>query len=204
MQDLLDGAIAINTGRPIAEIDQFLAPLRLAAAGIHGAEIRFAPDALVQTTAPLMDESILAATRELELAASGIMVEPKTCSVAVHYRNAPELRPLIERALEDILASGPDHLILSHGRKVIEIVPKGVSKGAALAALMRTPPFAGRRPVMIGDDLSDETAFAMAEQLGGTGARVAGELFELTHADFAGPAHVRAWLAQFVSQHRGD
>lgn len=198
LTDLLGGALAINTGRPIAEVDMLLAPLHPVAAGTHGAELRTAAGVTPRHTAPAIDARIIAAARRLRALSPGVVVEEKRSSVAIHYRLAPSLGPRIETEAAAILADGPDHLILSHGRKVVEIVPRHVDKGAALAALMQLPAFAGRRPVMIGDDFADEAAFRMARRLGGIAATVAGELFPAETADFASPRHVRDWLARHV------
>lgn len=191
----LEGALAILTGRAIADIDNFLAPLAPVAAGSHGAEIRSTPGGAIETVAGPIDVDIVEAVREFACRNSGTIVELKPASVAIHYRLAPASEPMIEEALRGILAGGPDHLILCRGRRVFEIVPRNVSKGMALETLVRLPSFRGRRPVMIGDDVTDISALEAAARLGGSGLKVAGELFSATEADFAGPAAVRAWLA---------
>lgn len=190
----LDGALAIVTGRPIAEIDGFLFPLAPVAAGIHGAELRLAAQGVTQCGTEPIDAAVVEAVRRLGAQEPGTIVEEKTASIAIHYRTAPLAEPRIEAALHRILDDGPDHLILCRGRKVLEIVPRHVSKGAALQTLMGLPAFHGRRPIMIGDDVSDQSAFEAANRLGGMGLKVAGGLFEAADADFAGPADVRAWL----------
>jgi trehalose 6-phosphate phosphatase len=191
----LGGALAIVTGRPIADVDRFLAPLAPVAAGVHGAEIRTACHGEIALTAEPIDAAVVAAVTRLAAAEASVVVEIKRFSIAVHYRLAPAAEPRIEAALQRILDDGPDHLILCPGRKVLEIVPKHVSKGAALETLLALPAFRDRRPVMIGDDVSDQSAFAAATRLGGCGLKVAGEHFSQTEADFSGPADVRAWLA---------
>ena len=190
----LDGALAIVTGRPIADVDRFLAPLAPIAAGIHGAELRLEPGGHVELQAEPIEAQIVAAVRSFADDRPEFFVETKHTSIAVHYRQAPAADGHVEAALQDILEDGPDHLILARGRKVLEIVPRHISKGAALVTLMGLPAFRGRRPVMIGDDISDQSAFQAAVQLGGMGLKVAGEQFSTAEADFAGPAEVRAWL----------
>lgn len=192
------GALAILTGRQIAEVDRFLAPLQPIAAGVHGAEIRTSVSGLVERQADAIDTDIVDALHALARQEPGVIVELKSASVAVHYRLAEAAEPRIEETLQRILDDGPDHLILSRGRKVLEIVPVQVSKGAALERLMRLPQFSGRRPVMIGDDVSDISAFEAAARLGGIGLKVAGEQFGATNADFANPAAVRSWIAEQV------
>lgn len=196
----LGGALAIVTGRPIAEVDSVLAPLRLTAAGIHGAQLRAAPGADVQLCAEPVSSSIVEAVRSVAAGEPGVIVELKSVSIAVHYRLAPTAEDRVEAALLRILDAGAGHLILCRGRKVFEIVQRHVSKGTALAALMTLPAFAGRRPVMIGDDVSDLSAFEAASRLGGDGFKVAGEQFNPLTADFAGAWEVRACLEELAAR----
>lgn len=195
LEGRLDGALAVLTGRPIADVDRLLNPMAPIAAGIHGAELRTQPGGTVRLLANAVDATIVEAVRHLAGTVDGALVELKPASVALHYRRAPQAEAQIELALNNIVARGPKHLILCRGRKVFEIVPRHVSKGAALEAFMNLPPFVGRRPVMVGDDVSDLSAFAAAVALGGRTLKVAGELFSREHADFASPAAVRSWLA---------
>jgi trehalose 6-phosphate phosphatase len=200
MSARLQGALAIVTGRRIIEINRFLDPLRPATAGVHGAELRPAADGEILLTVGPIDPVVAAAVQGLSALAPGIVVEPKVYSIAVHYRMAAAAEPEIEAALRAILADSPDHFILCPGRCVIEVIPRHVSKGAALEAFIALPAFKGRRPVMIGDDVPDESALAAAVRHGGHGLRVAGEHFSAAMADFSGPAEVRAWLASWVAR----
>jgi trehalose 6-phosphate phosphatase len=190
----LGGALAIVTGRPVADIDRFLNPLRLVAAGVHGAELRLERNGEVLLCVGPMDPHVEAAVRSLGKLVPGVIIESKVYSIAVHYRLAPAAEPQIEAALKGIVAGSPDHFILCPGRCVIEVVPRQVSKGAALQAILALPAFKGRLPIMVGDDVPDESALAAAAFCGGKGLRVAGEHFN-GKADFTGPADVRAWLA---------
>lgn len=196
----LSGALAIISGRAVWEIDSYLRPLKPVAAGIHGAELRTIPCGQVSATVEPLEESILHRVMKVGALDAKIIIEPKRYSVAVHYRNAEHTRREIETALQCILEGSGDHLILSHGRKVFEIVPRQISKGMALAALMEQPAFRGRIPVMVGDDVSDLSAFDMAVRLGGAFQRVAGEHFAHGEAEFESPAHVRAWLLSLSEQ----
>ncbi len=191
----LNGALAILTGRPIADIDGFLTPLQPVAAGVHGAEVRQASAGTIEPRSFPIAAPVVGAVRAIAGSVAGAIVELKSASIAVHYRQVPAAEPVIEAALARLVADSADHLILCRGRKVLEIVPAHVSKGAALETLMRLPAFRGRRPIMIGDDLSDLTAFDAAIRLGGMGLKVAGEQFSPSDAVFANPAAVRTWLA---------
>jgi trehalose 6-phosphate phosphatase len=194
----LQGALAIISGRPIVDIDRFLDPLRPVAAGVHGAQLRTSVGGETLPTVGPLDPVVAAAVSCLGGLAPGVLIEAKVHSIAVHYRQAPAAEPQVEAALRRIVADSPDHFILSPGRCVIEVVPRRISKGAALEALLALPPFRGRRPVMIGDDVADESALAAAARLGGRGLRVGGEHFR-AQADFGGPAEVLAWLASIAT-----
>jgi trehalose 6-phosphate phosphatase len=196
----LHGALAIVTGRPISDIDRFLAPLKLVAAGVHGAELRTMADGEMQFTTRPLDQALVEAVSRLGGIAPGVVVEPKGSSIAVHYRLAPKSGPQIEAALQSILRCGPPHLIVCKGRKVFEVVPRQVSKGAALETILTLPEFRGRRPVMIGDDVSDQSALDAAMRLDGVALRVSGEHFCREVSDFDGPAHVRTWLSALVKR----
>ncbi|WP_442756114.1 trehalose-phosphatase [Methylocystis sp. JAN1] len=194
----LDGALAVVTGRSVTDVERYLASSRLVIAGEHGAELRIARDRFVSTVAA-MSPAAAAAVSSISERFDGAEVEVKRSSIAVHYRANPEAGPGIERELRRLLSENFREFVLCRGRKVYELVPAHVSKGAAIDSLMRFPPFLGRRPIMIGDDFTDEAAFQSAELHGGMGLKVAGEHFSKDVADFNEPAEVRAWLAAFAA-----
>jgi trehalose 6-phosphate phosphatase len=190
----LGGAAAILTGRRIAEADRLFAPLKLAASGVHGTELRLERGGPIDTLSQEIPASVIQAMDNISRIASGILVEHKGSGVAVHYRNAPLARRALESEMAAIVAASSYDLVLREGRKVLEAVPLGYSKGTALTTLMSRAPFKGRRPVMVGDDIGDESAFLVAERLGGLALRVAGEHYDRRAADFDGVGSVRAWL----------
>ena len=194
----LGGALAIITGRPMADVDSFLAPLAPLAAGVHGAEMRLAAGGEIETRAEPIDIAVVEAVTRLAEEHPLITIETKRTSIAVHYRQSPFAEGQLEEGLTRILAWGRDHLVLARGRKVFEVLPRNISKGGALRTFMELPSFRGRRPIMIGDDISDQSAFGAAIQLGGAGLKVAGEQFSPTESHFKEPARVRAWLTTLV------
>lgn len=195
----LGGALAIISGRPIAVIDALLAPLRLPAAGVHGAELRMCGAASWQPLAGHLDAETIEKIARRAGCIPGIRVEMKRFAVAVHYRTANIARGDIEDMLAPIISGRPE-LELRSGRKVVEILPTFVSKASALASFMREAPFKGRRPVMIGDDTTDEGAIGIARSMEGRGYRVAGEHFPLAESEFTGARHVRSWLAAWLDR----
>jgi trehalose 6-phosphate phosphatase len=198
LQAALDGAVAVLTGRQIEEVDRLLTPLRLTAAGVHGAELRLEPEGTIEVASDTVPTPLLAAVEQLADATPGLLVEPKGVSIAVHYRAAPDMERMLKTALLGLLDSHQSQLVLSHGRRVFELTPRSSTKGTALARLMEQSRFRGRVPVMIGDDMPDEAALDTAARLGGVGLKVKGEHFARGTAHFSGPADVRRWLEDFA------
>lgn len=170
MLEMLDGAMAVISGRPIEQIDHFLAPLVISVAGVHGAERRRADGSLACLDTPPLGR-VEAAAQALGREHAALVVEVKRGSVAVHYRQAPELEALCMAAMQDAVehASG---LTLLHGKMVVEAKACHATKGRAIEAFLAEPPFSGRRPVFIGDDVTDEAGFAAVQRLGGVGVKV--------------------------------
>ncbi|HML41443.1 MAG TPA: trehalose-phosphatase [Hyphomicrobium zavarzinii] len=194
----LDGAVAIISGRLISEIDQILSPLKLTASGVHGAELRKAPDSDIERVTPVLPLEIVEEMRRLAARIPGVIAEPKGPGLAIHYRLAPHAEADILAVIEDFLDRHAGAFELLPGKRLYEIIPSGLSKGTALAALASLPAFRGRVPIMIGDDIGDETAFAAAEGMKGFGLRVAGEHYHEEMADFSGPRSVLTWLERIA------
>ena len=166
----LGDAVAVISGRPIAQIDAFLQPLKLPVAGVHGAERRTAAgDIVLLPTHPL--DHVAAVTGRLVANHEGLLVENKRGSIALHYRLAPQLEDLCLATMEEAVQASPG-LVLLRGKMVVEAKPGGASKGQAIEAFLGEPPFAGRRPVFIGDDVTDEAGFATVQRLGGVGVKI--------------------------------
>lgn len=183
----LGGALAILSGRPVAMIDRLLAPARLAAAGCHGAELRALPAGPAQRLTPGPDAGLQAAAAALA-AAEGLHLEVKPAGLVLHYRGRPDRAAAARAAAQRLLeAAGPEFEILP-AVLAFELRPRGFHKGMALRTLMAAPPFRGRRPVFIGDDVTDLDGIAAARALGGAGLLLGRDAA-------AGPAEMRAWLA---------
>jgi trehalose 6-phosphate phosphatase len=191
----LSGAMAIVTGRPIAEADELLQPVKFIAAGVHGAEMRTTVAGRIEPLTPSFRPELLHDIRTAAVSMPGIVTEDKGTGIAMHYRLAPELRDSLLMTLQSLVPKYPNQFAILEGRKVVEILPVGFSKGRALRTLAGLPQFANRIPVMIGDDITDVSAFSAAEDLGGYGLRVAGEHFSEKDAAFSGPKDVLVWLA---------
>lgn len=191
----LDGACALVSGRLIESLDQLFSPLKLTTIGAHGAEMRIAGGA-PQPRVPTLPAKLRGALADA--AGNGVIVEDKGYSLALHYRRvperAPELRALAEAACRDFAGEAIDLLA---GKAVLEIKRHGVNKGAAVEVLMKTPAFAGRRPVFIGDDVTDEAVFEFLPRLNGIGFSV-GHIFPGLAGAFHSPGQVRDALEKLA------
>ncbi len=190
------GALALVSGRPIADLDALFAPLKLPAIGGHGAEMRVRD--FVTSTAPLSD----GLRRNLAGAAtpgSGVIVEDKGYSLALHYRKAPQHEERLRAHVAAGRAAFPGEATeVLPGKAMFEVKRPNVSKGDGVRALMRHPPFAGRKPVFIGDDVTDESVFAVLPDLGGKGFSV-GRHFDGMTGIFDSPENVRRALQRLAA-----
>ncbi|HBV40010.1 MAG TPA: trehalose-phosphatase [Erwinia sp.] len=169
---LSDGALALVSGRPARELDALVAPLLFPLAGVHGAERR---DAAGQTERLSLPDDVAASLASLLSEAVAKMpdtqLETKGMAFALHYRRAPQYEQAILALAEEMTQRFPE-LALQPGKCVVELKPKGVSKGAAIAAFMQQAPFAGRTPVFLGDDLTDEAGFEAVNALDGIAIKI--------------------------------
>lgn len=169
----LHGAVALVSGRSLADIDRLFAPLRTCASGVHGCERRDARGSVMRAT---LDRHLLDAARA-DLTAfvasrPGLLLEDKGHSLAVHFRRMPDLSPDVFERMSRVHARLGTAFVLQAGKCVFELRPGAWSKGTAIAQFMREPPFRGRTPVFAGDDRADEQGFAIVNALGGVSIRV--------------------------------
>ena len=193
----LEGAVAIVSGRPLAQIDQLLTPFRAAAAGEHGVTVRFSDGTLEEMPVGVAVPDDWRAA--LGMAAErwpGVRLEPKPHGLAVHYRLAPEREAEVWELVRGIVPADHAWFRLIPAREAVEIGLRAASKGDAVERLMAHAPFHGRRPIFVGDDFTDEAGMSMARRLGGLGLRVA----EVFGGD---PAQVRAWLTHGMQRMGG-
>jgi trehalose 6-phosphate phosphatase len=192
------GALALVSGRPIADLDRLFAPLALPAIGGHGAEMRRTPSQAMEAAAPLPEtlRRELAAARAVD---PGILIEDKGYSLALHYRAAPQAEAPLRRHIDSVREKFPgEALEVLPGKALFEVKRPGVNKGTAVSRLMAQAPFAGRRPVFVGDDVTDESVFAQLPALGGVGFAV-GRPFEGIAGIFGSPAALRRALAALAA-----
>lgn len=198
LQARLGGALALVSGRTLAQLDALFAPLRLPMAGLHGLQVRGRDGMLFEHLPPLLPE-VLAGARLQAARFPGALVEDKGSALALHWRAVAGAGAGAEDALRqfaDMAVLQLPGYRLQLGKDVVELRPAGAHKGSALEALMASEPFRGRKPVFVGDDVTDEDGFLSAIALGGH-AVVVGER-RPTAATYAlhGPADTLRWLMQ--------
>lgn len=186
LRDALGGALAIVTGRPIETVDRLFGDAPGAVAGEHGGAVRRCfSGAVERPPLPSPPPAWFVEAERLAGQYPGALLERKARGLALHYRLAPEAEPVFRRAMQSMLGQAPGFQLLP-AHMLWEIRPAGADKGRAVAALMQKEPFAGRLPVFIGDDVTDEDGMREARRLGGAGYRV--------DAAFGDAEGVRQWL----------
>src|SRR6201990_2930317 len=193
------GALALVSGRSLNDIDLIFAPEEFPAVGGHGAEMRLSTDSeAVASHAPPMDKELKKRLAAIAALSPGILLEDKGYSLALHYRLAPHAEKAIYEAVSLIRADLPNAPIeVLPGKCVCEIKHSGFNKASGVLELMTHEPFKGRRPIFIGDDVTDDSGFAIMPDLGGIAFSV-GRRAQGVAGHFDEPRDVREWLAHLV------
>jgi trehalose 6-phosphate phosphatase len=193
MASRLDGAVALISGREIRTLDQLFAPLRLPSAGLHGVERRkFDSSMQGENFVDSQLDAARAAISSLVAALPGTLLEDKERTIAVHFRMAPQYEEAVRLAVIEIAEALGENYHVQAGKMMFEIKPRGFSKATAIEAFMNELPFKGRKPVFVGDDLTDQDGFAVVEALGGISVGVGNRV--RAQYCLANVAAVRAWL----------
>ena len=194
------GALALVSGRSLNDIDLIFAPLIFPAVGGHGAEMRIDPDnEAVASHAPPMDKTLKGRFAAIAKLAHGILIEDKGYSLALHYRLAPHAEQAIYDAVSAIQADLPTAPIeVLPGKFVCEIKHSGFTKATGVVELLNHEPFKGRHPIFLGDDVTDETVFAIMPDLNGLAFSVSRKA-QGVNGYFSGPESVRRWLAGLLN-----
>jgi trehalose 6-phosphate phosphatase len=188
------GAVAVVSGRAVADLDHRLAGLNLPLAGQHGLERRDSAGRHYQhATTPRAKDAIEAHLRPVLQRHPGLLLEDKGLSLALHYRRTPQLASYVHRLLHSLVEGVKDSLQLQKGKRVVEIKPAGYDKGTAVEDFLAEPPFRGRRPVYIGDDTTDEHGFAVVNRHDGISIKV-GKGRSQARYRLPDVAAVRGWL----------
>ena len=192
LHDRLAGRLAIVSGRAVDDLESHLPAMSIAFSGSHGVEMRLADGRRLPVVVPHDLAAVRAAVRAFAVGWAGLLVEDKPAGIALHFRQAPDAAEAVEGLMQELATR--HELAIQRGAMVVELRPHGADKGDAVRAFMGDSPFRGARPVFVGDDLTDEHAFAAAADLGGAGVLVGPA--RVTAAQFGLPsvAAVTAWL----------
>ncbi|MEO7997720.1 MAG: trehalose-phosphatase [Gemmatimonadaceae bacterium] len=193
------GAVALVSGRSLRDIDKLFPNFTLAAAGQHGAERRHANGIVARQ--PVPSAQLLAmrdALREMERRHAGLMLEDKGLSLSMHYRQVPRLGAFVQREVRALFMQMGSGFHIQLGKCVVEIVPTGHSKGSVITEFLAEAPFSSRVPAFLGDDVTDENAFAVVNALGGISIKV-GAGPTLAPYRLSDVPAVRDWLASLSS-----
>lgn len=204
LRGVLDGAVALVSGRSLECLDEMFTPLRLPAAGLHGVERRRA-DGTVTRGAAFRDglNGARRTLREFGESCPGSIIEDKGSAIAVHYRLAPECEAEARRVVYALLADLGEDYRVQEGKMVVELKPGSAGKDTAVAAFLREPPFLSRRPVFVGDDLTDEDGFAEVNRRGGLSIRVGDHDTSEALYRLSSVSQVHRWLAEVVHHLEG-
>jgi trehalose 6-phosphate phosphatase len=197
LESVLHGAIALVSGRPIVQLDRLFAPRRWPAAGLHGLERRDASGQMHrETTGVSALPGMLAELAAVVDRVPGAFVEDKGLAVAVHYRAAPHADDGLRSAVAAIAARFDGLFEVLEGKMVLEILPNGACKARAIREFLAEPPFRGRLPIFVGDDLTDRGALREVERYGGLSVVVGSAVPGMVKAD--SPGEVRRMLWQLA------
>jgi len=188
----LGGRLAIVSGRSLADLDRHLPTSGIAFSGSHGLELKLADGTALPLSVPIGLDDVHARVRDFADGTEGLIAEEKPAGIALHYRMAPAEAERVAGFMEGLARERG--FGLQHGAMVTELRPVGATKGDALKAFMTEPEFADARPVFVGDDLTDEHAFAAAAELGGAGVLVGPARETAARFRLASVAAVAAWL----------
>ena len=197
--DTLSGALALISGRSLAQLDALFGAARFPAAGLHGMERRDARGRLHVHPTERLPQLLVDELGEIAERHPGVLLEDKGRAVALHYRQAARLHDMLHREVHALARRhGGEELQVQPGAYVLELKPSGITKAHAIEAFMREPPFTSRTPLFAGDDLTDLHGFDAVERLGGVsiavGPRVSAQV------ETATPAALRELLAEFLAR----
>lgn len=198
LQHKLDGALALISGRTIGTLDQLFSPLHLPAAGNHGLERRASGQDIQRPQAISEIRDIHKIFADFVAENQGTILEDKVLSVAIHFRNRPELEAAATTLAENLVAKSTNNLFLQKGKKLVEIRPGLSDKGTAIAQFLAEKPFLGRPPVFIGDDVTDEKGFDLVNRRGGHSIRVGNDVTTAARYHVADVTGVIRWLEEIL------
>lgn len=194
----LGGALALVSGRPLTGLDRLFAPLRLPGAGLHGLEWRNGLACSQPPPRPAAFDAVREEAMAVAACFPGSLVEDKGVALGLHWRGAPGAMDTMRHFAEAALPRLPGYR-LQHGNQVVELRPASGDKGSAIETLLAEEPFRGRTPVFAGDDITDESGFAVVNARRGVSVLVGDREPSAAHYGLRSPAAARRWLGAGVA-----
>lgn len=193
---VLDGAIALISGRSIVELDRVFSGMHFAAAGEHGAEMRLKHASLPRQSIPDLPGTCLSDAERFASENEGVVLEKKAAGLSLHYRQAPQAEAAARALVDSIMAGIGTEFRLIEGKMVLEIAPQSHNKGEAVRKFLENEPFRNRQPVFVGDDVTDEDGFRAVNDLGGISIRVGQRPDSEAAYVLANVSDVHLWLTR--------
>jgi trehalose 6-phosphate phosphatase len=202
-----DVTACVVSGRAIDDVRDRVGIAGLIYAGDHGMEIDGPGLHLVEPTAERLREGLHRLADDLAarlVGLIGVEVERKRMTATVHHRRAsPEATAEAGRVVRDVVPEGHPDFALTTGKAIWEVRPRvDWHKGSAVLAIRDRLGLAGALPIYLGDDRTDEDAFAAIGP--DVTARVGPPAPSLAHYRLADPDEVGtflAWLARRLDAH---
>lgn len=196
----LGGAMALVTGRALPYVDALFAPHRFPVAGLHGADIRKADGGVLMADAPPAFEALKEALNREAETMPGVLIEDKGAAVAAHYRLAPQYEAVLGERMQHYAQEAGPGWSLQLGKMVFEIRPSHASKGDAVKLFMQDPAFMNRSVMAVGDDLTDESMFVVANNFDGHSIRVGSPGISSKAISYApSPAYIRDMIKRLIA-----
>lgn len=167
-----DGRVVIVTGRAIEDVTKYLSGFEGPIIGGHGAERRVGGQIERRALAdPGIVDRLGDMTEAFAATHPGLLCERKPTGVVLHFRQAPEQDAAAYSFLR-ALADSHDGFDLHHSKMAYELRPEGIGKDISVRQIMEGEGFAGTRPVLFGDDVTDEPALQWVAEIGGLAVKV--------------------------------
>ena len=194
LEQRLDGALSLISGRSVADIDRVFAPAKFPAAGAHGVELRIRDGEDARQAGMRLPDGLFEKAEDFVSERPGLLVERKHAGLALHYRRAPELESVCRDFIAELMRGLGDDFRLIDGKMVLELAPRDHHKGEAIREMLQHEPFAGRRPIFVGDDVTDEDGFHVVNELGGVSIRVGAGTATAARCALGTVSDVHDWL----------
>lgn len=194
----LGGAMSLVSGRTVAEVDRIFAPAVFPVAGAHGTELRIDAGRMIVVVDTPLPNAIVQQLETFVASHDGLLLEFKRGGASLHYRRAPQLQAECRDIVAQVMGQLGDDFRLIAGKMVLEIAQSSHDKGAAIRRFLDEAPFAGRMPVFLGDDVTDEDGFRAVNDLDGISVRIGGNEDSAARHHLPNVASVRPWLHDAV------